>query len=458
MLDDIVERNIIYYSSVENDRFVKRYSLLRNLGVKSVVILPLRIRDRKIGIILLGDKRQKYHNKLMLDFYNMMANRLALVVNNVILFTDVVLEKNRITSIIQSMNEGVVSVDWERKIVDFNKAAEEITGWKEDEVIGKNCHTIFTCQKSPSGRDCADVCPLLEILTLNGNSNKGIRTEGKFFTKDGKERDLSVTTSLLSQGEDPVGGVLVFRDITEEKKFQSRRSDYLAAISHDMFTPLTAIKGYSTTLLMHQDRFDAKTQQNFIKVINSEIDRVTRLLYNLMSLSRMESDRLQSLPQVCNLNSIVERIVNLYSLSTRNHNLIMDPSVSKDLQIFADCDQIEQILNNLVSNAVKYSPAGGDVIISAKKVDDNFIEVSVKDNGIGIDTKDLDRIFEKYRRVIKESSKSVSGMGLGLFITKVLVELQGGKIWAENCPEGGSRFIFTIPSFKNEIIEDEEQE
>ncbi|MFP4498057.1 MAG: GAF domain-containing protein [Vulcanimicrobiota bacterium] len=450
VIEEVIQRKMIFYSSEDYEARLKRYSLLKRFDLKSIVILPLQIKDQKIGAIILGSESSKFHTEQMLEFYELLATRLALTINNIMLFSSILLEKDRAKSVIESIKEGVVSIDWERKITAFNQAAEEMTGWKISEVIGKPCNAVFSCSDNNRESQCMENCPLLQILTSGETETKWQRSEAKLKTREQGEKDVSITFSLLSLDSDPVGGVMIFRDITEEKAYRERKSDYLAALSHDIFTPLTAIKGYTTTLLTHREKFDPSTQEEFIKVINSEIDRITRLLYNLMSLSRMETDRLQFNPYPQKLDSILEKIVDLYSFSTKNHEITIEPETYKTPQVFADGDHIEQILNNLVSNAIKYSPGGGKIIISAKKENEEFVKVRVIDQGIGIEPENLDKVFDRYHRVMNKKSRSVSGMGLGLYITRALVKMQKGDIWAENNPDGGTIFNFILPVFKEE--------
>jgi PAS domain S-box-containing protein len=457
IIEEVISRNQVYYSSADYERLVKRFSLLTKTGIKSLVILPLKSKGATIGALMTGDDNPRIHTVQLLEFYKLFASHLAITIDNALLMSGILLEKGRISSVFESMKEGVISMDWERKITDFNRAAEEITGYSQEEALGRHCHEILRCKEDPLTGKCLDICPLMDLIGTGDKGPGSVRSEGRFKRKDGGERDIAVTSSLLSQGGDPVGGVLVFRDITEEKAFQARRSDYLAAISHDIFTPLTAMKGYVTTLLVHQDKFDAHMQKDFMRVINSEIDRMTRLLYNLMSLSRMESDKLEAMagPQV--LQGMVSKIVDLYSLSARNHQIVIDPGLENLPMVYVDADHVDQIMSNLISNAIKYSPGGGQVRISAVEKD-GFVQVSVSDQGIGIDRKNLQRIFDRYQRVITKESRSISGMGLGLFITRVLVEMQGGRIWAEQSPGGGTVFSFTLPVFRPELFDGDEDE
>jgi PAS domain S-box-containing protein len=446
VIEEIIESGNVYFSSWSRESSIRRFTLFQKAGMKSLIALPLYSKSRKIGSLILGSDEPCIHTPQLQEFYRLVSYQIALIIDSAQLFSNVTEEKERVESVFRSMKEGVITIDQDRKITAFNPAAEEITGWTHEEIIGKPCHSVISCRALKDNEDCYDFCPLLDMLYKNvEDKNAGsLRSEGKYFTKDGEERFLQAVLSPLKREGKPVGGVIVFRDITDEKVYQMRRSDYLAGLSHDIFTPLTAIKGYATTLLLHRDKFDPDTQIEFVKIINSEIDRITRLLFNLMSLSRMETDHLKSDIKPQMMKYLVNKVVDLYSLITKRHRIIEDESVKSSPPVMADADQLEQILNNLVSNSIKYSPVGGDIIISTKADGDN-LTISVQDQGIGIEEKDLGRIFNRYERVSTSHSRKVSGMGLGLYITKALVELQGGKIWAESIPEGGSKFSFTLP-------------
>ncbi|MCE1246746.1 MAG: GAF domain-containing protein [Firmicutes bacterium] len=447
VIEEIIENGNVYFSSWTRESPIRRFTLLQKTGVKSLIALPLYSKTRKIGSLILGSRDTCIHTTQLQEFYRLVSYQIALIIDSAQLFSNVTEEKERVESVFRSMKEGVITIDINHRITAFNPAAEEITGWSHSDVIGRPCHSVVSCNLGKENEDCCDFCPLLDMLSKideKSEERSSLRSDGKYFTKDGEERFLQAVLSPLKREGRLVGGVIVFRDITDEKVYQMRRSDYLAGLSHDIFTPLTAIKGYATTLLLHREKFDQDTQIEFVKIINSEIDRITRLLYNLMSLSRMETDHLKSDIKPQMMKYLVQKVVDLYSLITKRHKIIEDDSVKSSPPVMADADQLEQILNNLVSNSIKYSPVGGDIIISTKS-DGDFLTISVQDQGIGIEEKDLDRIFNRYERISTSHSRTVSGMGLGLYITKALVELQGGKIRAESVPEGGSRFSFTLP-------------
>lgn len=440
IVEDVLNQGKVFYYS-KGEGALSAYPLLGASGVKTFIVLPLFSGSRKIGALVMAGRTSSAASCKTLEFYEFISSHIGLIIDSSQLFERMTHEKEKFESVFKSIKEGVITIDWENKITAFNKAAEEITGWTEEEVLGWDCAKILNknVEEEKTGiKSC------IKTLKNEIDAQDEVRFEGECITKEGNRTPIAITASLLSLQGEPVGGVIVFRDITEEKQSQQRRSDYMAAISHDIFTPLTAIKGYTTTLLRHRERFDMDTQVEFVKIINQEIDRVTRLLSNLMNLSKMETDHLESLREPMMISMVIDKTTALYSLNLRKHKIVIDESIANAPMVYADSLQVEQILNNLISNAVKYSPAGGDIIIKAETKED-FLQISVKDSGLGIEKENIKRLFNRYTRLMGGGQKEISGMGLGLFITRVLTELQGGKIWVESEPGKGSTFYFTLP-------------
>ena len=247
----------------------------------------------------------------------------------------------------------------------------------------------------------------------------------------------------MNENKEPAGWVVVFRDITKEKQLAQAKNDFVAMASHDLRTPLTAIKGYAVTLLRHDKRFDDTTQKEFLKVINSEIDRLSRLLDNLLNLSRLEAGRLEVRKDMVDFYEIVRKTVDVFKVSATKHEFAID--IPSDCShIYADQDRLEQVLNNLISNAIKYSPAGGTITINSRINGKEWI-TSVSDQGTGIPKEQLAYLFERFHRVESKLTRHVSGTGLGLFITRSLVEAHGGQIWVESEVGHGTTFYFTLP-------------
>jgi len=234
------------------------------------------------------------------------------------------------------------------------------------------------------------------------------------------------------------------RKVAALKELDRMKTELLSTVSHELRTPLGSIKGYATTLLTHGSKLKKDEQREFLEIIDSEADRLRELIENLLDLSRLEAGVLRIDKEPARLESIARDVSRKVQLSTPNHQVVLEWPVEDPL-VSADARRIYQVVQNLLTNAVKYSPDGGCVSLSAR-CERRDLVVSVADQGLGMPTTELDKIFDRFHRVHSEMSRVISGTGLGLAICKGLVEAHGGRIWAESEGEGkGSTFNFTLP-------------
>lgn len=401
----------------------------------ALILAPLRMKERVFGLLVLGKNSPTVYTFGEIDFARLITNHLAVIVENARLYNDVVLEKNKLEMILHQMGDGVITLDAEGRITTFNEASERITGLSADDILGLACEEVFE-----EGKGSLSFC-----LPKNFHSEEvDFKRQGPLFTPDGQERHVSSTYSFVrSQDGKPLGWVVVMRDITEEKKQEQIKNDFVSVVSHDLRTPLTAIKGYAATLLRYQDRLDEAKRNESLRAINSEMDRFARLLDNLLDLSRVEAGRLNIYPLPFNLEDMTYRVVEVFKISAPKHDFsfVFPGSFPK---AYGDPDQVEQVLNNLISNAIKYSPTGGTIGIRGTAGNGDVV-LSISDQGMGIPKDQTQKIFERFHRVESKATRSVSGTGLGLYISKNLIEAQGGKLWVESELGKGSVFSFSLP-------------
>ncbi|MCL5037742.1 MAG: ATP-binding protein [Chloroflexi bacterium] len=366
----------------------------------------------------------------------------ALSLENALALEREKLERHKVASIVEGLGEGVIVVDRDRSVVMINPAGEKITGWASADAVGKFCGELFM-GSDPNGADrCISRCPLLSLLKFPGAKRKEISAEGRIRSRNGDEVLVSsIHAPLIADGV-MQGGVIVFRDITEERKIQQEKLDFLAGISHDIRNPFASIKGYAMALLRYRHKLSEEEQDEALRIINSEIDRLNRMLDNLIELSKMEAESISLRIEDVELAPLVRRVFNLYRVSASKHTF----SYEEDGDIFIHADPIlfYRVMNNLVSNAVKYSPEGGEVFVGAKPYG-KMIRIRVDDEGPGIPADETVKVFERYKRGEDEKVKQVSGKGLGLYITKMLLQKMKGSIVVENLKSGGARFTVTVP-------------
>ena len=427
--------------------------------------VPLRLRGEVKGVLAVYDHRPGRFTPAETEVLSSFANQAAVAIDNARLFAalqkQVVelsaamaqnaalyasfqAEKDRLDAIFRSSSDAIYVVDSQLRILAFNPAAERLTGWRAAEAIGAPCSEVFQCNHCAESRtqtSCSPACPMRRVLSSRESLPY---QELTIITRDDQTKDLAASFSYIPASNDTGPcGVAIVRDISQIKEVDRLKSEFVSMVSHDLRTPLAVIKGYAATLLNPLLSLDREREKRFIKGINDASDRLTRLIDNLLSVSRLESGRFKLNPQVFDLNEVVMRVAASFRSSSGKHQISVRVP-SDGLRIRADRDQMEQVLTNLVSNAVKYSPEGGEITIAGRAFDGE-VEVVVSDQGIGIPRSQFSRVFERYYRGDAAVARRVSGTGLGLYICKSIVEAHGGRIWVESEPGQGSVFHFSVP-------------
>ncbi len=430
-------------SSKRSDRFFDK------LGLASVLALPLEIEGRILGGVFFGHSESHRFTSDEIDLARLTAYQSALFLENTLLVTGSDVERVVARAVLESMADGVFTLDWEKKITSFNPAAEQITGWTSEEAIGRSCKEVmksrYACSSSAEPGGCDDNCPLLTLLADQSLMDKGLTVEGTIVPRNGETRYVSSTYSVVADRGDLLGAVVLFRDITERKRLEEMKSEYAAALSHDLKTPLTAMKGYAITLLRHGDKLSDDARKEALEVINFEIDRVSRMFDNLLHQARLEAGVRSQHPVELQPAKVIRQVIALYAFSGRSHELVCDVE-PLELTLTTDRDQLDQILNNLVSNALKYTPEGSRVVVSCR-LDEllNRVCFEVVDNGPGISEADLALVFKRFQRVGGANHQKVRGTGLGLHITRMLVESLGGEAGVRSVLGEGACFWFYLP-------------
>jgi two-component system phosphate regulon sensor histidine kinase PhoR len=248
------------------------------------------------------------------------------------------------------------------------------------------------------------------------------------------------------EGGNGTWAIFVLHDITRQRRLENQRRDFVANVSHELRTPLSVIKGYVETLVDGQDTMDPGDRARFLATIQRHTDRLNAILEDLLTLSRLESDTPDIQVESMDLSALAVEVVDGMRARTGAGNHVIELALVPDCpRVAADAGRIAQVLGNLLDNALKYTPAGSRVRV-ASRVDGSNVELSVEDNGPGIPSKDLPHVFERFYRVEKGRSRETGGTGLGLSIVKHIVQLHGGRVWAEPVPGGGVAFRISLPA------------
>lgn len=347
--------------------------------------------------------------------FNEMADKLEFTLNEV---TD---KQNRLEAILQSMDSGVIAVDRNNKVIMINPYAKKIFGVTKD-IIGQNLLDNI--------RDFE----LENIFHKSDDDYKEIKILWP------QERELRIKTADIINRSEHIGTVAVVQDITEVKKLEKMRTQFVANVSHELKTPLTSIKGFAETLKYVDD---ADTKEKFLNIINEETERLTRLITDILILSHIEQ-QIELKKEKVDVNKVVEDVYNLMKNTADIKEIHLSIEQQELKPLIGDADKFKQMLINLVDNAINYSEAGASVCIGTEYKADRCI-LWVKDTGVGIAKKQIPRIFERFYRVDKARSRSKGGTGLGLAIVKHIVLKFNGKIYVESELGCGSKFVIEIP-------------
>jgi two-component system phosphate regulon sensor histidine kinase PhoR len=334
-----------------------------------------------------------------------------------------------------SLSIGFTLVDEEGIIIDFNPEAEIITGYTKSEVVGQSHLEIL------HGTPDREACPLFRYALQKKRQTAAVETNIK--QKSGDLITIVASISpLFDKDQNFIGGIELFRDITEIKKLERERKNILPMFAHDMKTPVITAGGFLSRLIAGKAGPLTEKQMNSLHIIKEELTKVEELISDFLEFSRFEATEYKPLQSAFNIEDAINRQIETAKLEAEKKNIHISFEYPDTLVpvISADGKMIERVVANLLDNAVKYSPH--DTKITVKLNDWNLeVQVQVIDEGLGISDENLPYIFDAFYRVSRDSE----GSGLGLSIAKEIIEAHSGKIWAKSTPGKGSTFSFTLP-------------
>lgn len=356
--------------------------------------------------------------------------------------------KKKAETILHNIGDGVFVLDKNYKIIVFNQKSSELSGYTAKEALGQHYSKILTFIYENS-RKINDVfikeCLEEGIQTSMANHTLLIR-------KDGAEIPVEDSAvPLKNKNGETIGCVVVFRDVTQAREVSKMKSEFVSLASHQLRTPLTAIKLFTEMLSEKDTDRLTEEQKEYIQTINKSTDRMTKLVNELLNVSRLESGKLKIEPNPVNLQKFIEEIVHDNKAIAKEYgskiNII---APSKAIIALIDPTLMRQVLHNLIVNAIHYS--GDEISIQLKERPEDY-EISIKDKGIGIPENIQERIFEKFFRADNAQKITSSGSGLGLYLVKMIMDVSGGKIWFRSKIGQGTTFFITIPKkgMKKEI-------
>mgnify|MGYP001220144230 CR=1 FL=1 len=343
-------------------------------------------------------------------------------------------EKEKLESVLANMSDGVLATDPEGHVIVVNKRAEEILN-----------------KSIPIGEAVEHLLPIPDSINFPLLKMRRILLE--LVSDDGERNLIKVTlTPIKRHDEEMVALIAVLQDVTEEEKLDRERKEFVANVSHELRTPLTTIKSYLESLedgAIHQPDIASR----FIKVARQEADRMTRLIHDLLQLSRFDAKQVAINKQPTELNKILTSAADRFSMQCKKKEITLSLQMpNKSPMVLVDGDRIDQLMDNLLSNAVKYTPEGGSILISCFERPDDMVDVAISDTGIGIPKKDLERIFERFYRVDKARSRELGGTGLGLSIVQEIIQAHDGTVRIESTLNQGTTVTFSLPVYETGVV------
>lgn len=358
-------------------------------------------------------------------------------------------ERNKIQAILSSIGDAVFVVDLNGKILMFNSIAEKLSGYSQKEAVGQPYKQVlkFIFEKDGSVND-----QFIKDAISNGKISY-MTNHTLLVTKHGKHIPVADSASpLLDKNKKIIGCVVVFHDVTKERELAKMKDEFLNIAAHDLRTPMTAIKGYNDMILNGDFGQVPEGLREPLEESQSASERLIRLVNDFLNSSRIERGKITVQPKQIDIVPIVNTLIKQIEPIAKKKNLQLSLSpLPEKLMVYTDSDKIQQVITNLIDNAIKYTKAGS--IKFDVKVDDKKAVFSVTDTGAGISEEKQESLFTKYYQVSGGTKKVIegqgTGLGLGLYISRLIVEGCGGKIWVESRPGHGSRFNFTLPLASN---------
>ena len=440
--DEGGEREVIQEISLG----VKRIAQATNLGLTQVLPLPLLSGESLIGLIYVFQVGRYQINPDAASLLQSFADQAAIAVKNARLYERLIAERNRLGAILEHSADGVMILDPYLRITVFNRALSVMTGWDATATIGLLHDDVIRWKLLKTDLD-------LRVALANGWPLPGaahLTVEGELWRKDDKSVSLSLTYVPMLDNRGRMTDIIAnVRDLTRYREEQELQKTFVSVISHELKTPVSIIKGYAGTLKRYEANWSHEVHQEYLDVIEEEADHLTDLIDNLLEASRLQSGTFKLEMSEVLLPGLVAAATRKFASQTEKHTFQVH--FSPDFPIVqGDERRLTQVLNNLFSNAIKYSADGGPIEISGK-VQNQYVTLSVHDLGIGIPEHQQHRIFQKFSRLDNALSRKTEGTGLGLFLTKAIIEAHGGQIWFENNQDGpGTTFTFCLPFVASE--------
>lgn len=413
-------------------------AFLRKRAVRSLIAVPIAHGDHVIGALAFSaTQKPRPWSEETVALLRIAAEVMAGASVRQRVLEDLEASEARKAAILEASLDCIITINPHGRVVEFNPAAEKTLGYRRADVIGLPLRDLIVPQRLRTARDDG----LRPLFVTAERPILGRHTETTACRSDGSEFAAELAVVAIDTNEGP-GFTVYLRDITERREIERLREELVATVSHELRTPLTSLRGF--TELMLEKEFPAERQRKFLEVIRSEAIRLTKIVNDFLDMKRIESGRATLHRERIDLRALLQEIEALFGRDDGLHEikLDLDPAVTL---LHADAGQLRQVLINLVSNAIKFSPHGGIVTLGARNEPEGVL-LWVSDEGIGVSPADMAGLFQKFYRVDNAETRTIGGTGLGLALVKEIVTAHGGRIWVESTVGSGSTFYVSLPS------------
>jgi len=432
-------------TDIQKDPNFKARTMQRE-GLMSVVVVPIMSKKRIIGILTIGSRKFHKFSKEEISLLKAFGSQLGAALENSQLYEEVNKSKAYIENLVENAGDAVISTDTGDEILTWNRAAEVIFGYRKEEAIGQSLSILLPIDRSSELEEIRNKIRLTGLIR-----NLEVRRK----RKDGTIIEVALAVSPVQDKDGHIIGFLhLAKDITEKKRYEHRlkeldkmKSDFVSNVSHELRTPLTAIKGSVDNMLDGITGPLNEKQGRYLTRIKSNSDRLTRLINDILDLSRIEAGKIDLKSANLSVVQLAKEVADVLRTMAAEKLISLEvTSPDGGVNAWADRDKVTQVLMNLIGNAVKFTPQHGKVSVAVEKNGSQWIQVSVSDTGPGILPEEVNKIFAKFYQIAELGKHKAKGTGLGLAISKALVEMHGGKIWVESEVNRGSIFSFTLPA------------
>jgi PAS domain S-box-containing protein len=427
-------------------------NILGELALKSYMGVPLIARDRIIGAMTFSSvQTYRQYTEADLRFAGELARRIALALDNIHLYQQAQAEIRERKKVEEALRESeahkgavfdtaldsIITMDHTGRIVEFNPAAERTFGYRRDEVVGQNMAELII----PPSLHERHKRGLAHYLATGEGAVMDRRIEIVAMRQDGSEFPIELAVTRVPKEGFPLFTGTI-RDITERKELEQRKDEFISMASHELKTPVTSLKGFTHLLQRRLAKQGDGQALHFLDRIEAQLNKLTKLISDLLDVTKMQTGKLEFREERFSLDELVRETLENLQGTTETHRFRLEEV--RNAQVFGDKDRLGQVLINLLTNAIKYSPQA-DAIIVRVSTDEHGAIVCVQDFGIGIAETHQEKIFERFYQVNDATEKTFSGLGIGLYISNEIVRRHHGRLWVKSAKGAGATFYVSLP-------------